>query len=69
MYGTTKIVDGVINSLKSNQYYIKEILCPKCGKPAQWIPIKLNEKQIINTLDWNYKYYNSKIIKFISSEN
>jgi len=62
-------VDGVINSLKSNQYYIKEILCPKCGKPAQWIPIKLNEKQIINTLDWNYKYYNSKIIKFISSEN
>jgi len=64
-----KIADGVINSLKSNQYYIKEILCPKCGKPAQWIPIKLNEKQIINGLDWNCKYCNSKIIKFISSEN
>lgn len=62
-------MDGVINSLKSNQYYIKEILYPKCGKPAQWIPIKLNEKQIINSLDWNFKYCNSKIIKFISSEN
>ena len=64
-----KMKDGIIKVFMFDQYYIKEILCPKCGKPVQWAPIKLNEKQIINSLDWNCKYCNSKIIKFISSKN